>query len=408
LVLNERFAFRITVSFLLTFAFVHASATQERTIAIGDVHGSFPQFVGILQQVGLIDANRRWIGGSATLVQTGDVPDRGSRTRECLELLMALEQQAPQQNGKVIPLLGNHEVMVMAGDFRYTTREDFATFANERSEARREEAYREFRAFVDANPRRRKAFGADEAAGRQKWMDEHPLGFFEFRDAFGPEGVYGRWLRTHDAVNQVGGVILLHGGFSPQFRFRDLREVNDRVRSEIKRYDALWDSLSEKKIIWRYMKFREAVAEVHAELKVEKSSIREEEQAIAGREMREFAGIDEWAIISPDGPLWYRGLAEEPEGRLKPFVEKTLARFNAQHFVVGHTILDSQRITPRVGNRVLLIDTAMIIEGRGGRASALEIRNETFTAHYLGGERQVLVASGPSETVPEVGHGRAK
>ena len=405
--MNERLAFRITVCFLLTFAFVHASAAQDRTIAIGDVHGSYSQLVGILQQVGLIDANRQWIGGSATLVQTGDVPDRGPRTRECLELLMALEKEAPRENGKVIPLLGNHEVMVMLGDFRYTTREDYATFANEGSEARREEAYREFRTYVDASPRRRTNLGPDEAASRQKWMDEHPMGFFEFRDAFGPQGLYGRWLRTHDAVAQVDDVIFLHGGLSPKFRFRDFREVNERVRSEIKRFDELWDLLVAKKVVWRYMTFREAAAEIHAELKARAESDREAEQAVAAREMREFLGMDEWAISSPDGPLWYRGFAVEPEGRLKPFVEKTLARFNAQHFVVGHTSLGIQRITPRVGNRVLLIDTAMVIDGRGGRTSALEIRSEIFTAFYSGGEQQVIWSPGPPKAVPDVGQGRA-
>ena len=234
----------------------------DRVVAVADVHGSYPQFVSILQSVGLIDSQRQWIGGSSTLVQTGDVVDRGTRTRDCLDLLMALEQQAPRQNGKVIPLLGNHEVMVMAGDFRYVSRADYASFANDQSEARREQAYKEYRAFVDANPRRRRAFGADESAGRKKWMGEHPLGFFEYRDALGPDGVYGRWLRTHDAVAQVDGVIFLHGGLSPRLRFRDLHQLNEQVRSEIKRLDELLESLAEKGIIWRYMQFREALAEV--------------------------------------------------------------------------------------------------------------------------------------------------
>ena len=405
--MNERLAFRITVCFLLTFAFVRASAAQERTLAVGDVHGSYSQLVGILQQVGLIDANRQWIGGSATLVQTGDVPDRGPRTRECLELLMALEMEAPRENGKVIPLLGNHEVMVMLGDFRYTTREDYATFANEGSEARREEAYREFRTYVDASPRRRENFAADETASRQKWMEEHPLGFFERRDAFGPQGFYGRWLRTHDAVVQVDDVIFLHGGLSPKFRFHDVHEVNERVRSEIQRFDELWELLVAKKVVWRYMTFREAVAEIHAVLKARAESGREAEQSVAAREMREFAGIDDWAIISPDGPLWYRGFGLDPETPTQRYVDRTLARFNAKHIVVGHTAIDSRQIGLRLDNRVLFIDTNMIIDGRGGRTSALEIRNDTFAAFYSGGEQQVLWAPNPSEAVPAAGRGGA-
>ena len=34
---------------------------------------------------------------------------------------MALEEQAPRSRGRVIPLLGNHEVMNVAGDLRYVT-----------------------------------------------------------------------------------------------------------------------------------------------------------------------------------------------------------------------------------------------------------------------------------------------
>ena len=103
---------------MLLMLAVHASA-QMRVVAVGDSHGAYPEFVTILQRVGLIDGNRQWIGGSSVLVQTGDVIDRGKQSRECLDLLMDLERQAPKQNGRVIPLLGNHEVMNIMGDLRY-------------------------------------------------------------------------------------------------------------------------------------------------------------------------------------------------------------------------------------------------------------------------------------------------
>ena len=53
-------------------------APGRRIVAIGDVHGAFDQLVGILQTAGLIDANRRWSGGTAILVQTG-LPGLGGR-----------------------------------------------------------------------------------------------------------------------------------------------------------------------------------------------------------------------------------------------------------------------------------------------------------------------------------------
>lgn len=109
-------------------------------------------------------------------------------------------------------------------------------------------------------------------------------------------------------------------------------------------------------------------------------------------------------MVSPDGPLWYRGYAEEPEEKLAPKLEKTMARLKVQHIVAAHTITDSRRITSRFANRVFLIDTGMVFEERHeGRASALEIQNGQFTAHYSTGEQQVLLRRESGGTVPASG-----
>src|SRR6266487_2426734 len=49
---------------------------SSRVVAIGDIHGDLDAFVGILQRTGLIDPSKRWSGGKAILVQTGDFLDR--------------------------------------------------------------------------------------------------------------------------------------------------------------------------------------------------------------------------------------------------------------------------------------------------------------------------------------------
>ena len=164
-------AVRVALIYLVAFASVCPSAAQERIVAIGDVHGSFSPFTGILQQVGLIDTNRQWIGGSAILVQAGDVTSRGTQTRQCLDLLMQLEAQAGKQNGKVIPLLGNHEVMIIMGDLRYVLPEDFQAFAGEQSEGLRERAYEEYRAFLAERRKHGRVRSAHDEADRQKWME---------------------------------------------------------------------------------------------------------------------------------------------------------------------------------------------------------------------------------------------
>src|SRR5262245_58228906 len=77
-------------------------AQGQRVVAIGDIHGDFDAFVGILQKAQLIDPSNRWSGGNATLVQTGDFLDRGPKARAVMDLLLSLQKEAPRQSGRVI------------------------------------------------------------------------------------------------------------------------------------------------------------------------------------------------------------------------------------------------------------------------------------------------------------------
>ena len=394
-------ALRSFAALALLLALTSAGAGQERIIAVGDVHGALAQFVNILQRTGVIDTRNQWVGKSTILVQVGDATSRGTQSRQCLDLLRQLGAQAGEQNGKVIPLLGNHEVMVIMGDLRYVLPEDYQTFAGEQSATVRERAYEEYSAFLAKRHKHRRADAAHEEAARQKWMDEHPLGFFEFRDAFGPQGLYGSWLRKLDTVAQIGDLLFLHGGLSPHFSFRSIQEINDRVRTEMARYDSIWQSLSGQGIIWRYMRQEEALREVQEEL----AAAGPGEGRRTVEEMQEFLSLQKWATVSPDGPLWYRGYAEEPEGKLEPGLQKIMARLKVHHIIVAHTITGSRRITSRFGNRVFLIDTGMVFEqSHQGRGSALEIQDGQFTAHYTNGEQEVLLTREGGGTAPALSH----
>ena len=95
--------------------------SPEFVVAIGDVHGDFDDFVAILQHTGLIDKQNHWTGSKSTLVQVGDLLDRGPEPRAVMDLLMALEKEASKNGGRVVSLLGNHEMMNIMGDLRYVT-----------------------------------------------------------------------------------------------------------------------------------------------------------------------------------------------------------------------------------------------------------------------------------------------
>jgi hypothetical protein len=385
---------------LLLLPAVHAGA-QMRVVAVGDSHGAYPEFVAILQRAGLIDGNRQWIGGSSVLVQTGDVIDRGRGSRECLDLLMDLERQAAKQDGQVIPLLGNHEVMNITGDLRYVVAQDYRAFTTEQSDKRREEAYRDYRNFVTSRSAHRHTAYSDDDAGRQKWMADHPPGFFERHDAFEAQGLYGRWIRSHVAVVQVGDALFVHGGLNPTMHFKSIKELNERVRSEIARFDSLWQSLCDKKIIWRYMKQEEALQQVREEWTWIQTRGQVEDRE-AAQQMQELSGLPNWLIVSPDGPLWYRGLALEPEETLKRPLEAMLARLKVRYIVAAHTVRPKFDIFPRFDNHVFLIDTGMLKEVYGGRGSALEFRDGIVTAYYSDGEPQVLVGVAGGATTPSV------
>lgn len=95
----------------------------RRLVAIGDIHGDLGGARAALKTAGAIDDKDRWVGGDLVIVQTGDVLDRGSDEKAIYELLFSLRDQAAKAGGAVILLLGNHELMNAAGDFRYVTRD---------------------------------------------------------------------------------------------------------------------------------------------------------------------------------------------------------------------------------------------------------------------------------------------
>ncbi|KAH6595359.1 hypothetical protein BASA50_005877 [Batrachochytrium salamandrivorans] len=102
--------------------------SECRVVAIGDLHGDFKMSVETLQMANIIDVNFKWIAGNTIVVQTGDVTDRGADTIKLYALLRALTDQAKRHGGRLIQLLGNHETMNMAGDLRYVSDEDIASY----------------------------------------------------------------------------------------------------------------------------------------------------------------------------------------------------------------------------------------------------------------------------------------
>src|SRR5580700_9079752 len=266
---------RAGISILLFLVFVGLASAgpakiptehTEAVVAIGDVHGDFDDFVAILQRVGLIDAQQHWTGGKATLVQVGDLLDRGPKPRDVMDLLMTLEKEAPQAGGQVVSLLGNHEVMNIMGDLRYVTPVNFASFADSNSEERQKAAYQAYVKWRSSHMALFAELAQPMELTEGEWMARHPAGYVEQRDAYTPNGIYGKWLREHSALADIGGVIFLHGGISPNVAKMKLDGINARIRDEIKQFDSAKQFLQEADIILPFFNLEEIRGAVLAEI----------------------------------------------------------------------------------------------------------------------------------------------
>jgi hypothetical protein len=395
---------RIFVFIILLLAFVAlsratparaASDLPEGVIAIGDVHGDFDDFVSILQHEHLIDAAHHWTGGKTTLVQVGDLLDRGPKPREVLDLVMALEQEAPKAGGRVVSLMGNHEAMNIMGDLRYVTPANYTSFTDGDSEKRQKAAYQEYVKWRNKHSDLLAELPQPMELTESEWMARHPAGFVEHREAFSPKGNYGKWLREHSAVAKIEGVVFLHGGLSPAVASTKLDAINSHIRDEIKQFDADKQYMVEERLILPFFNLQEITAVVQAEIIAERKG-RVTADSKRQERLLQFLKYPEWLSVRVDGPLWFRGYDQWTDEEGAAQIDKLLKAYQATHIVVGHTVQKTGRIRPRFDSKVFLIDTGMLSSYYpGGRPSALAIRdNARFTAEYM--DQQVLLSAPPS------------
>ncbi len=297
----------------------------------------YDALVALLRTANLIDRGTTWTGGTTHLVLPGDYVDRGKDSRKVLDLLMTLESHAEKAGGRVHALLGNHETMNLYGDLRYVSKADYATFQGLNSTELREEALQN--AFQVQ--RAKGAPQADAAAFRKKFEEDHPLGWFERRDAFSAEGKYGKWLRQKNVIVKINDLVFVHGGISPKYSSSTLDFINDSV---------------------------------HAEL-------------------ADFSKLDGGITKDPDGPLWYRGLAESPENdrAVADAIDVFLKNQGARRIVIGHTT--QVAVLPRFGGKVILIDVGLSAV-YGGPPAFLLVENGKYYAVHRGKKLDLPVDGG--------------
>jgi hypothetical protein len=310
-------------------------APPQRIIAVGDLHGDFQAWTDIATAAGIADPAGHWAGGATTLVQMGDVTDRGPDSLKIIRSLQQLQAEAPQAGGRVIVVLGNHEAMNLLGDYRYTTPGEIAAFVDDRSVARRERLYMSLRKGLEAaRP------NSLPSQVRDQWLAKTPLGWVEHRMAWSPTGELGRWATRNPAIAKVGNTLFAHGGISAEYAKLSLDAVNRRVAA-----------------------------------------------AMAASDDGPKSVLDD-----PLGPLWYRGLtgrdaeaeqirATAPHLSIEQEVDVVLSAYGAKHLVIAHTP-SLQGIIIQYDGRLARIDTGNS-RYYGGPLSWLEIVGDTLIPHSV-------------------------
>lgn len=165
----------------------------SRIVVIGDIHGDLQRFIRILHDTRIINRNFEWIAEprDTTVIQLGDQIDSATRgatddwetmpDTEVLRFADHLNSIAMQKGGRVISILGNHEMMNVVGDFMYVSRKSLD------------------------------ACGGPEQ--RRLW--------------FQPGGPIARLLANRPAVAIVGDSLFCHAGLLPAH----LNMVNDNIES---------------------------------------------------------------------------------------------------------------------------------------------------------------------------------
>ena len=308
-----------------------AQGAPGRIVAVGDLHGDFAAWRAIAQAAGVVDARGRWSGGRTTLVQLGDMVDRGPDSLRVVQDVMRLQREARGAGGRVIALVGNHEAMNMTDDLRYVSAADFAAYATPDSPRLRERAWAAYRERIEASYRRRDPAMSAEAI-RQAWLAVTPLGWLEHQAAWRPDGSVGGWIASEPAIVQLGDTLFVHGGLSAAYATTPVAEINARVARALRAQETAPDSI----------------------------------------------------LNAPDGPLWYRGLAtrETPDSRplsVDDELTQVLAGHHARRIVIAHTpILTGVEIGH--DGRLARVDTG-VSSVYGGVLGWLEIIGDQLTAH---------------------------
>lgn len=144
-----------------------------------------------------------------------------------------------------------------------------------------------------------------------------------YRANMAPDGTYGNWIAGHNAVIRINDTVFVHGGVGPKYAAIPMEAINLRVREELRQPQKEWPD--------SYIK-------------------------------------------DSDGPMWYRGYAEQTEDEIGQFLPAVLTALSASRMVIGHTV-SKDGIVSRCDGDVVMIDVGLS-RAYDGKPACLRIRGD--------------------------------
>ena len=336
-----------------------------RVVAVSDIHGAYDALVATFQESAVIDDSLAWNGAETHLVITGDLVDRGPDSRRVMNLIMRLEQEAPNAGGQVHLLLGNHEVMNLIGDIRYVSDAEYAAFSDDESAQEREQWFQRFR---DSQPA-----DADEQKVRSAFNVKAPPGFFGHRRAFRHDGTYGKWLLEKPLMIVINDTAFVHGGVPPYVAEHGLAGVNGTLIAELLNFVLALSTLEDAGILSPIDRFRTHPSLLAAKMEAGLVSDALMTSAQAVVDLRNSP------LHKPDGPLWYRGSSTcngliEGDG-----LDTALSGIGATRAAIGHTTTVTRRVQQRMNGRIIEINTGILESVYQGSGYALIIEGDALS-----------------------------
>jgi len=249
------------------------------------------------------------------------------------------------------------KLMNLTGDLRYVSAAEYAAFASTPQAS---------------------------GAAAPPLEDGQPPGFRAHRQAFAPDGRYGRWLLQQPSVLIINDAAFVHAGLPPLAATMTPTELDRELKERLGALLRLRERLEGAGVIAPYTDVLDSAAQLRKRLDTT-------DGAAAGLEpiaddylpdARLFVTLANDDLFSDKGPLWYRGTARCHHMLEAPVLDDVLAHWQISRAVMGHTPTPDHQVRQRFDGRAVLADTGMLKTYYKGQPAGVILSGGSVEVYY--------------------------